>query len=317
MNEMTNIQTRTPELVAAEIRALTASMLNDVIEIGRRMCEAKEMIPYGEFGEWIKENTGYSSSTANNFMNLYREYGDRQSSLFGTEAESQTFGKLSYSKALALLSVPAEERESFAQAVDAEHISTRELKAAIKERDEALKAAQDAQAQNEQFLRQQEASSEQVRELQGKLSEACDTIKELESRPVEVAVETRIDQEAINKAVADAEAKAKEILEKEIARADSLTKQLKEAEAKAREAEKNAAGEADVYKQEAESLRRQLAMSSEGVVTFKLRFAAWQKAWSDMFAALAALEDPVLTNMRAAALAQLAAWTSEIDNAAG
>lgn len=314
MNEMTNIQTRTPELVAAEIRALTASMLNDVIEIGRRMCEAKDMIPYGEFGEWIKENTGYSSSTANNFMNLYREYGDRQSSLFGTEAESQTIGKLSYSKALALLSVPAEERESFAQTVDAEHISTRELKAAIKERDEALKAAQDAQAQNEQFLRQQEAASEQVRELQGKLNEARDTIKELESRPVEVAVE--VDQGAIDEAVAAAEAKAKAAIDKEKARSEKLENQLKAAEEKAAEAEKSSDHEAETYKREAETLRKQLAMSDEAVVTFKLRFALWQNAYKEMKQALNGLEDPVLTNMRAAVLAQIAAWTSELDNAA-
>ena len=51
---------RTPEVVAAEIRALTANMLTSIVEIGRRMCEAKEMLPHGSFGNWIKENTGYS-----------------------------------------------------------------------------------------------------------------------------------------------------------------------------------------------------------------------------------------------------------------
>ena len=40
---MTELQTvRTVEVVAAEINALTASMLGNIVEIGRRMCEAKE-----------------------------------------------------------------------------------------------------------------------------------------------------------------------------------------------------------------------------------------------------------------------------------
>ena len=76
---------RTPDTIAAEIRALTASMLCNVLEIGRRMCEVKEMLPHGSFGDWIRENTGYSSSTANNFMRLFQEYGAEQGSLFGTE----------------------------------------------------------------------------------------------------------------------------------------------------------------------------------------------------------------------------------------
>ena len=64
-------QARTPEIIAQEIRGYTAMMLNSVIEIGRRMCEVKEMLPHGTFGNWIKENTDYSVSTANNFMNLF------------------------------------------------------------------------------------------------------------------------------------------------------------------------------------------------------------------------------------------------------
>ena len=41
MNELQT--TRTLDMVAAEIRTFTASMLNNIIEIGRRMVEAKEM----------------------------------------------------------------------------------------------------------------------------------------------------------------------------------------------------------------------------------------------------------------------------------
>lgn len=171
MTELQNV--RTAEVVAAEIRALTASMLGNIIEIGRRMCEVKEMLPYGEFGKWIKENTGYSSSTANNFMRLFQEYGAAQGSLFGAEVESQTIGKLSYSKALALLALPAAERETFVEENNVADMSTRELQQALRERDAALRRAEEAEQAGE-------GSALALAELQEKLDEAQAKVRKLE-----------------------------------------------------------------------------------------------------------------------------------------
>lgn len=42
--------TKTVEMVAAEINSLTESMLGNIVEIGRLMCETKERLPYGTFG---------------------------------------------------------------------------------------------------------------------------------------------------------------------------------------------------------------------------------------------------------------------------
>ena len=49
---------RSPELIAAEIRALTGQVLSAFLEIGRRFVEAKELLPHGEFGAWVREQTG-------------------------------------------------------------------------------------------------------------------------------------------------------------------------------------------------------------------------------------------------------------------
>ena len=153
---------RTLDMVAAEIRAFTAGMLNNAIEIGRRMVEAKAMLPYGQFGAWISENTGYSASAANNFMRLFDEYGAMQGSLFGASAESQTFGKLPPSKALALLAVPADERETFAEENDAEHTSVRELKRLIAERER----------ERDEARRNAESASEELETVRGDLRDA-------------------------------------------------------------------------------------------------------------------------------------------------
>lgn len=197
MNEM---NPRTIGMVTQEINQLTAQaqrlILGHAIEIGRRLTEAKQMLSHGEWGKWLKEEIHYSKSSANNMMRIFDAYGSTQMGLFGPEANSQTFGDLEYSKALALLSVPAEEREQFAQEVDAEHISVRQLKAAIQERDAAQKQAAEAAAEWElakDALREKEKAIQLANQrLEASASEADSLRKEneqLRQRPVDVAVE--------------------------------------------------------------------------------------------------------------------------------
>lgn len=78
-------------------------------------------------------------------MKLYKEYGHDQESLFDSFTDSQTFGRMSYTKLLALTAIPAEERAEFVEKNDVENMSTRQLQQAIKERDEALKAKEEAE----------------------------------------------------------------------------------------------------------------------------------------------------------------------------
>ena len=197
MNEM---NPRTIGMVTQEINQLTAQaqrlILGHAIEIGRRLTEAKQMLSHGEWGKWLKEDIHYSKSSANTMMRIFDAYGSTQMGLFGPEANSQTFGDLEYSKALALLSVPAEEREQFAQEVDAEHISVRQLKAAIQERDAAQKQAAEVAAEWElakEALREKEKAIQLANQrLEASASEADSLRKEneqLRQRPVDVAVE--------------------------------------------------------------------------------------------------------------------------------
>jgi len=293
--------TRTPEIIAGEIRTFTASMLNNIIEIGRRMVEAKELLPYGEFGKWIREATGYSTSTANNFMRLYQEYGADQGSLFGAEVDCQTFGKLSYSKALALLTVPKEEREEVALELDAEHLSTRELEKALAERDEARKQAEAAMEERgfwedkatataqelDKALTERDEARRAVEDAgpyKEKLAEAEGRVKELESRPVEVAVER--DEKAIQEAAAEgwkkASAEAKAELDRLRDKLNKAQKAKEKAEAEAKRAVEDAGpykekleAEAERARQEAEELRRKLhaAESGAGEVAMLARMA--------------------------------------------
>jgi len=140
------------KLVTAEIielrRQAQCMALAYIVEIGRRLVEAKSILPHGEWGQWLKEEVDFSQSTANSYMKLFDEYGSTQMTLFGAFTNSQSFANLPYTKALQLLAVPAEEREEFAEKVDAEHISVSQLKEAIKEREAAIAEAEKQKALN-------------------------------------------------------------------------------------------------------------------------------------------------------------------------
>lgn len=236
MSEMT--VTRTPEIIAGEVRHLKAQaqrlILGHAIEIGRRLTEAKALLEHGQWADWLKNEVSFSQSTANNMMRIFDAYGAAQMGLFGPEANSQTFGNLEYSKALALLAVPEEEREEFAQEVDAEHISVRELKAAIKERDEAVNrakgweekyrvsqiAAEEAKADAEHARDNLTEKEKALKLANERLESLSEEVTALKDRPVEVAVEqvdateeqlARAEEKGRKEAQSKAEAQLKEI----------------------------------------------------------------------------------------------------------
>lgn len=278
------VEKKNPEVLAAEIRALTASMLANIIEIGRRMCQAKEILPHGQFGEWVKTKTGYSQSTANNFMKLFQEYGAPQESLFGAEVKSQTFGNLPYSKALALLAVPAEEREEFARENHVEDMSTRELKQAIKERDELRRqldeeraAAEGAGLKIADLEEKLEASSRETARQKRIAEQTKEELEALKNAPVEVAVQAA-DPEEVQRAVEEAIRQAGEAHKAELdalaqkakkaeEEREKLQKRLKKALQKAEDATESS--DDGAAQREVERLKKELAMADPVVAEFK------------------------------------------------
>ena len=131
MTEKTGIITtasgRTLNEVKAEIRVRMRSMVNNALEIGVDLIEAKEACRHGEWLPFLKE-IGFSASTAANYMRIAKE----------VSADSKMAG-LPYTKILALLAAPPEEREELAQA--AEDMSAAEIRRLTEERNKAAEAA--------------------------------------------------------------------------------------------------------------------------------------------------------------------------------
>lgn len=137
---MDNVLVRNADIIAVEINAIKQEtqrvVLSNSIEIGRRLVEAKTLVPHGEWGKYLEEKVDYSKSTANQLMKIFEKYGSQQISLIGDNAKSKAIGELSYTQAVLLLGIKDdEERERFIEEnkEEIQDSSTRELKKMIAE----------------------------------------------------------------------------------------------------------------------------------------------------------------------------------------
>lgn len=272
--------------VTAEIKTLNRQagkiMLSYAIEIGKRLAEAKELVGHGGWGDYLEHEVSISASSANNFMRVAEEYGRDQVSLFDTDR--QAFEDLSYTKAVALLSLPEGERAEFARENNVKEMSTRELQAAIKERDEARKAEAEAKAEQKMAEAAKETMEKQMTMAKEQVESLRRELDELKAKPVEVAVEKTVDKEALAKARKEAEAEKKQqkvslALKKAEEDMAKLRERMKGVEAE-RDAAKSAQADA---KAEVEKLKKELQVSgNKTVATFGVYFDEVQSSFGKL-----------------------------------
>lgn len=304
MNEIAKVQTDvaergindvTREIVELKQQAV-AVITCYVIEIGRRLREAKDMLPHGEWGAWLKDQVQFSQSTAENYMKIFDEYGADQISFFGL-AKSETIGNLPYTKALKLLALPEGERENFIKENNVAEISTREMdrlieekKKAEAERDAANERAEKLEASKADYVNAKHKADElgaKVSALEGKLAKAEEAkkkadakLKELKENPeVPADVIDKIKSEAEAKAASEADAKHEEAIK-------GIREELDNAKRDKEEAERKALLSADRLA-EAE---KKVKMSSPEAAVFKVRFEEAQRALSAVDKALIDVE---------------------------
>ncbi len=129
---------RTPAQIASEINNIKHKtdkmILQNCVQIGRCLTEAKAVLAHGEWGKWLKESVSYSERTANYLMQIYREFGPKPASRPGGLLNPQPVADLGFTQAVILLGIPAEEREKFMACHDVENMSKRELQEAVREK---------------------------------------------------------------------------------------------------------------------------------------------------------------------------------------
>ena len=227
---------RNADIIAAEINGIKEQtrsiVIYNSIEIGRKLCEAKEIVDHGEWSKWLEEKVSYSKSTANNLMKIFKEYGSEQMSLVGSNIKDEIYNKLNYSQAVELLGIPEEERKKFVEENNLEEMSTRKLKEEIKalkdkgrELEEELNKVTDSKNNLEEQYKTSEKEKQNLSDvildlqeqidkhnkevnpvitsLENQLKEANNKINELEERPIEVNTELSEEDKAEKKKLKD------------------------------------------------------------------------------------------------------------------
>lgn len=119
MNELS----RPLEIIETEIHFYKQQTATGIIEIGKRLIEAKTQLQHGEWGKWLKDKVDFTHQTAVKFMRISEEYSNLKPAL-----------NLGSEKLWIMLDVPSEEREQFIQDNNVQEMSKRELQEAIKAR---------------------------------------------------------------------------------------------------------------------------------------------------------------------------------------
>lgn len=151
---------RTIPEIEADILAQKRTIGASIVFIGRALIEAKGQLSHGQWGEWLKNRVNFSQSTAENYMHIAKEFGEGSALL-----------NLPYSKVLALLSVPKDEREDFAKEYEVEDKSVSQIKQLIKERDEAQRRATAEAISASEFRRRSAEAERKIRELESRKPE--------------------------------------------------------------------------------------------------------------------------------------------------
>lgn len=280
-----------------------------VIEIGKRLMEAKAQLKHGEWLPWLSEKVEFSETSAQNFMRVAREYGN-----------TQLVGDLGVSKALALLALPASERENFASEkhlVNGEEKSVAEM--SKRELEEAVRQQKIAEAERNEARRALEAQRKETEEANAKVQAAQDAadaaraevenaqgtalaaqeraaelereLKALREKPVDVAVQTvDASEEQIAAAVAeakkDAEAEKTEALGKKAEELKKAKDELKKAKAEmaaAAEALKKAEDERAALRETLEKTKKSAAaMDNKALAEFSVLFRQAQETVNRM-----------------------------------
>lgn len=227
MHEMDALREQRPARslteIEAEILAQKRTIGRSIVIIGHNLIEAKGRMEHGLWGTWLSERVNFSQSTAENYMRIAEQVSSDSALL-----------DLPYTKILALLSVPAEEREAFAEENEVDDKSVSEIKKLIRERDEAKQWGRDQMERADKLYKRAETAEAQIKaerrdqeRLTVMLNKERDKVAELMKRePDTVTIEKEVipadyesskrELEFYKRRAADAEARAKEYEEESI-----------------------------------------------------------------------------------------------------
>lgn len=282
------------EIVTLQTQA-NQMALTYICGIGQRLMEAKEQVGHGNWGKWLEEKVHYSQSTAENYITIYKEYGEQQLNFLFSQ-NSESYKNLGYTKLLALTAIEPEEREKFVEENNVEELSTRELKSlvdqAVKEKETVEKKLGKAEADYQNAVAEAAKKDAEIEKLKAEMAEA-DTQKtivmpsEEETEKLKKEYEKKIKKLEEERKKAEKKAKtALEKLDKKDAEVEQKAKEIAEAEIKKIQEEKEGVCT------ELQTLKKQLENSdNENLIRVNVYFTEAQESINKLLEALDTVKD--------------------------
>lgn len=257
MNELTNSEKAgglsLVDSLAREARYYSEQTGFNMLQLGRVLREAKPLIEYGKWLDWVTENAGLDVRGAQYCIACYETYG-----LDPDKA------KLGQSKLRAMLPMSEEEREKLLKEKDVSAMSVRELKDEVKKKvqaareEEQEKAREAVAAEKENAARMAESAARKAR---------AEAAEELEALRAELS-ENREAAEELRK------------------RAEMAESQVQDAMEAAREAGKNISAKAATLQAEEERIRREIAEKDAVIEELQEQYDELNKKYLDGLSAL-------------------------------
>ena len=192
------------EKTTAEILILKDQTAQNIIEIGKRLIEAKENLPHGEFTKWLEERIDISHRTANNFMKVAKTFSN-----------SQSLANLGSTKLFLLAGLEEEDRQELIQENNIEDMTTRELEQVVKEKKEIKKQLEEEQEYSEELQQAIKEKESQIRALKNEI------------KNIQIPEKEIIEKEVVKEVVPENLISEKQSLEKEL---ETLRKRAEKAE---------------------------------------------------------------------------------------
>lgn len=297
---MDKVLVRNADTIAAEINIIKDEtkkiLLFNSIEIGRKLSEAKTLVPHGEWSKWLEESVDYKKSTADNLIKIFEKYGSDQISLLENNAKSQAIGELSYTQAVILLGIKDdEERDKFIEEHKEEikESSTRELKKMIAEnnklKDENNRLKEETELNKATVKKNEETINKMLFE-KNKLKDDVEMVR------IEMEEELKKKEKQYAESINSLNSQIEELKNKPIEVTGIDESKEEEYKQKEEELKKQ-------HKEEIEKLKSQLTSteeklnnmknqsSDEGVIKFKLNFENLKSNISNLLSSIEEIKD--------------------------
>ena len=234
---VSNSEQPTIEMLTAEIKMYLHIANQSIIEVGKRLIQAKELVPHGEWQKWLKDNFNLSYRMAAKFIQIAERFGKNQPNSNVPTSAHFDISTFKPSTLVELLALPEGDEQKFiaekaAEGNPADQMSVKQLRAEVKKWKDKFASSEKSNQGLESYIailrnemvyyrKELDTTKDHARALSKQLAQQKTVevpppdyedlqreVKELRNRPIDVATEFPADYESTKQKLAQMEADA-------------------------------------------------------------------------------------------------------------